>query len=413
MATDDSDENSSSRRKTILYSVLAVVVAGALAYGGYSYLSGSAPKPETANPAMSRVPVVQVVEPEETSGPVTVEQTAFVRATSQIDVTPEVSGRIASVSDRFETGRFLEEGEIILTLEKGTFEANVQQARASIQDAEARRRQAASNLSRQEQLSSRDFASEATLEDAQTAVLQANAAVATAEASLRQALIALKDAEIVAPFDAYVAEKNASKGQLVQAGQTVGSIIAADTADIEVGMSEDQFELLPDEDALVGSSVTVRSDEGQNVRTRQGRVVSIDPLINPQARTYSVLVRVDDPFGRAEGVKPLRINQLVTVAFPIRQNDELLYQVPVNALQNDSLIWFVDSEGRLRKLDYTLVRQGNNAVYITVSEMASDASIVTSRLNNPYDGQKVRIQSPSNNERPKAEGSETVSETAN
>jgi membrane fusion protein (multidrug efflux system) len=178
-------------------------------------------------------------------------------------------------------------------------EAAVSQAKAQLDSALAGQTRAELELKRQQELATRQFASQQTLEQAQqnrdqaiAAVHGAQAGVQTAEANvavlkaqqneaantLKQYQTALAKAErdlsftvIRAPFDGVIGNRSVQVGDYVQPGQRLASLVPLDAVYIDANFKETQLAGL-----VPGQHVAISVDALSN-RSIDGTVVSFAP----------------------------------------------------------------------------------------------------------------------------------------
>lgn len=339
-------------------------------------------------------PLIETVEVQPMSDPVSITQTAFVRAADSIDIVPEVGGRVARVNAAFSIGAQIAEGATLFTLKDETYRTEVARAQARVTQAQAVLQQSRNSLNRQEELEDGNFASEATLEEAQTARIQAEGDLAFARAELRSAQIALEDTTVTAPFDAIVTDKDISAGQLIEAGSRTGALARSGFAEVRVGLTERQFTILGGRRALMGKPVSVQPRRIGPVMhqgsPRSGQITSVSPVINANARVNEVTVRINDPFAAQGAGAPMQINQLVTVSFRLPDTDAQLYAAPLGVLQSGDAIWSVDAKSTLRRLDASIRRQTSEQVYFTAQGYSGQPLMLTP-LDTPVEGLKVRV----------------------
>jgi len=168
---------------------------------------GGGPPPSKV--AYLEVEPVRVSRTEQLPGRVVSYQVAEIR--------PQVSGILQS--RLFQEGSFVEEGEQLYQIDPERYEADHQMSRATLQNAEARRRNAQRSFTRFEQLLDTDAITRQQYDDARAELDQAEAAVAMAEAEVRMAEINLNYTEVRAPISGYIGPSGVTKGALVTARQ--------------------------------------------------------------------------------------------------------------------------------------------------------------------------------------------------
>lgn len=381
-------EQASSRRGWLWGFAAVLVLAAGVAV--YLLLQRLGAAEESAGPAPP--PLVDTVVAESADA-LELTQTGFVRPRARLDVAAEVSGRIREVGANFSLGRRVAEGEMILTLEQARFEADVARASAAVQQAEAALAEAQVDRDRQQELASRDIAAEATLQQALVDVATAEADLAAARASLTQAELALDDTVVTAPFDAFVVAESAAVGALLQAGTSVGTLVAADAAQVRFGLTPEDLRLLGDPGLALGGRVAIYGD-GSDVPLAEGVVDDIDPRIEAATRTVSLIVRIADPFA---GERPLRIDELVELRLPVSLEGRNAVALPAEAVKANGTVWRIE-DGRLRRLSVTPLQRGERRVLLAGRTLEAGERVMVSDLAAPFEGQEVRTA---------AEGEET------
>lgn len=231
-------------------------------------------------------------------------------AARQVTVASETSGLVISEPRR--KGAFINEGELLCSLDPGTREASLAEARArraeaqarvpeaqaNVIEANARIREAEINLNAAQRLSEDGFASETRLVSAQAAMESATASlqrarsgVASAQAGIEsaQAAVAFAAREIdkltiTAPFSGLLETDTAELGALMQPGTPCATIIQLNEIKL-VGF-------VPEADVSkvnLGAMAGARLTNGERV---QGRVTFLSRSADDLTRTFRVEVTV-------------------------------------------------------------------------------------------------------------------------
>lgn len=190
------------------------------------------------NTAVERaVPAVTVTAAEmtEVQAQVPVVGTLVSREESQVHA--QVTG-LEITEIHVETGDRVKKGQLLATLSRDRIEAQLAQADASYQQAEAALTQAATTLRRMQSLRSSNNASQAALDDAIAAEASAQAGVAQAEATRRLARLDLERTEIKAPVSGQIVGRNATLGAMTGGAEPLFTLIA----DGEIEMSAEVIE---------------------------------------------------------------------------------------------------------------------------------------------------------------------------
>jgi HlyD family secretion protein len=231
-------------KKRLAFLAVALVVATTAAVYYWSNRLGTMPAFVTA--PVTRGDVVE-----------TVEATGTLEAVTTVQVGTQVSGTIKALHADFNSQ--VCRGQIIAELEPSLFQAQVEQARASIVRLQAealrasvQREDADQKLKRARDLWNKQLIPATELETAETTARQADAAVKAAEAQIVQARASLNQNEvnlghtiIRAPIDGIVISRNVDVGQTVAASMQAPTlfVIARDLAEMQVNASVSEADI--------------------------------------------------------------------------------------------------------------------------------------------------------------------------
>lgn len=314
-------------------------------------------------------------------------QTGFVRASDAVEVVPQITERIVEIAPSFDVGQRVVQGTLLIRLDARVAEANLRTAEARLAQAEAALEETRISLERQQKLHVEQVISEAALDDAQVAQSRAEADVAMAEAELARAEIALNDTQLRAPFDAIVTRENASLGQLVQAGNSIGQLVATDHAEVRMGLLPSDLSVLGQAAAARGLSVTV-SDPATGRTLRTGKVGAIVPAIDTATRTVTLIVDIPDPF--AEGESSVRIGELVELSLRVPLGAPPALRVAAEALKGGDTLWRI-SDGQLERRDVYVLSRTDSTVTLRGEALSQGDKVLLSDLAAPADGDTVRV----------------------
>ncbi|MGR3490648.1 MAG: efflux RND transporter periplasmic adaptor subunit [Shimia sp.] len=364
---------------------LAVLGAGVV---GYWFLSQT-PEPEAAPPPPP--PLIESVTAEPIDR-IILRQTAFVRPVAEFPVLPELQARIAAVDPAFDRGRFVAQGQLLVTLEDTDTDARIAQADARLAEAEAAVTEARIEADRQRTLEERGVVAESVLQQALVGLAGAEAALDTAQSERRLAEEGQGDTRITAPFDAVVLSVSADPGELAAPGTPLGQLVAADAVEMEVGLLPQDFDLLPDGiSALAGAAVQVRQAIGTPVLA-EGVVTSIESGLADGSRLLPLVVRIPEPF---EGDRPLRLEELLLAEIPISIGGDGALAVPARALKPGGVVWAV-RDGALIRLTPEVLRREDTPegerVILRVGALRAGDTVMLTDLAAPAEGQEVRTR---------------------
>jgi multidrug efflux system membrane fusion protein len=194
-------------------------------------------------------------------------------AVHQVNVTPDVSGRITDIM--FTAGATVKAGSPLVQL----FDAPDQGDLASFK-AQAIGAQLA--LDRAKQLAARQFGPQSTVDAAQATYDQASAGIAKTEAIISQKLVR-------APFDGELGVRHVEVGQYLTAGTQIVSLTDLSTLYANFTVTEKDSAALK-----VGQTVRIVVDAYRE-RNFEGKITAIEPQIATDTRNIRVQATIENP----------------------------------------------------------------------------------------------------------------------
>jgi RND family efflux transporter MFP subunit len=220
----------------------------------------------------------------------------------------------------------------------------------------------------------------------------ARASLASASAALKQAQLHLERTKVYAPFNCRVRSEQIAEGQFVSAGRSVAVLSASDTAEIIVPLPLEELVWLdiPRVGARRGSKATVNVSVGGRTFKWQGQVVRSLGEVDPKSHMARVVVAVDDPYGldRNSGRPELKVGTFVEVQLHGSTLKGII-AIPRYAFRENSTVWIIDEESRLRIIKVAPVRMKQNEVLIKEGLNEGDTVVITT-LSGAADGMKLR-----------------------
>lgn len=147
------------------------------------------------------------------------------QAVEDVDIRARVSGYVKAV--HFDEGELVKAGALLVTIDPRTYQATLDEARASLKVAEAALQFATKELKRAENLSKRGNISKSVVDERREAFTAARAQIEGAKAAVQRALLDMEFTLIRAPVAGRVSSKQVSIGSLVNANDTVLTNIAS------------------------------------------------------------------------------------------------------------------------------------------------------------------------------------------
>ncbi|MGL4965673.1 MAG: efflux RND transporter periplasmic adaptor subunit [Inquilinus sp.] len=221
--------------------------------------------------------------------------TGSTEAYNAVDLEARVQGYLVSID--YKDGAQVKQGTPLFHIQRDTYEAQLEQAKADLLSQQAAQANAQSEYQRQSTLGKDQFASQAHVEDAKTDLDKANAAVMQAQANVELSTITLGYTEVSAPFDGIVTDHLVDVGALVgYSGPTkLASIVQMDPIHVYFTVSEQQVLQVKQGAAAQGRKVRdihdVPVEIGLQTETgypHKGTIDYIAPQIDPRTGTLTV-----------------------------------------------------------------------------------------------------------------------------
>lgn len=286
-------------KRFVIAFILVALVAGGLI--GFNIFRDQAIEQFFAN--MVRPPVtVSTTTVEPVTWQPTIDAIGTANASRGVDLTVEASGTVREIL--FSSNARVEQGEILVHLDD-----EVQRADLAAAEAQAAANQ--QTLARTKELRSRGVGSQSDLEAAQAAASASASQVAKLQAVLDQR-------QLKAPFSGTIGLPRIDLGQYVSPGVTVATLQNLDTMRANFTVPEQQFGALK-----IGQPVQAGLTE-ENMPF-SGRIIGIDPKIDPATRLVSVRAEITNPDGKLNPGQFVRIR----VELPAEEN---VIAVPQTAL---------------------------------------------------------------------------------
>ena len=248
-----------------------------------------------------------------------IEVTGSVEAIHDATLSARSSGTVESLVP---LGKLVREGEVVARLDQGFVSATLEQAKANIATARSAADLARDNFGRQEPLFQDSIISALEYHGLLAQLQQAEAALNAAEAVHTQAHEQLDNTEVLAPFAGSIEAQYVERGEQVAPGVNVLRIVDARRVRVVLGIPERYAG-----DIELGTEIRFSVDAYRGV-PRTGTVTFAGSTINPSNRTFTVEAEVDNSDRR---LKP----EMIVEAVVSRERIDSVLVVPRVAILRD------------------------------------------------------------------------------
>jgi RND family efflux transporter MFP subunit len=349
-----------------------------------------------------RAPLVKVEQLHVRDIPMIIQGYGTVSPKVEVDIVPEVAGRVVHIHPELKVGGLIRGNERILQIDPRDYELAVRQADAAVADANVKleTEQAEADVARREwsQLHP-DTEPPSPLVLREPQIRKAKAMLESADAQLATAKLRLERTNLSLPFDALITSEKVDLGQYVVMGQSLAKAYGTDAVEIEVPLEDDElawFDVFEnsifangDQGSAKRAPVEVRSDFAGAEHTWKGYVVRTTGQVDKTSRMISVVIEVPDPFKVFDSRPPLLPGVFAKVLIQGKTLGNAV-AVPRDAIRQGNQVWLVNDDC-LHMQSLNIVRSDKDFAYV-VSGVVDESIIIVSSLDAVVDGMKVRTR---------------------
>jgi RND family efflux transporter MFP subunit len=294
-------------RKVLIGAVALAAFTGILFLGGeLAFQALAQGQPQGAEVPLQAVPLPAKAQPAarlqaDKEAPALVHQFVGTLEPSQaIQIRSRVTGYIEKAAVK--EGDAVKKGDLLFQIDSRPAAAALDAARATLAQADAKAKQAVTDLERFKQLLARSAVSREEYDRAVAEVAIANAAVQVARAAVAQAQLQLDYTRITAPIDGQVTSLQVEAGNLAASGDnapTLATLVVVDPIAMRFVMDEKTFVRLQQlkragkvRDVAIHCAVAARDDKGF---PHEARLRSIGTSIDPKTATIPVVAILPNP----------------------------------------------------------------------------------------------------------------------
>jgi len=220
----------SSMKKVLLAGAALLLMAGCGEKQGQQQAAQAAPPPAVGVETVKARPVAKGDE-----------FIGRVEATSQVDILARVEGFLEA--QHFIEGQEVKKGDLLYTIEKDMFQAQVDQFSAQVVAAQANLANAEIQYQRDLQLVKQQYTSQSTVDKDKAARDAGKAQVLLSQAQLEQARINLGYTDIYSPVDGKVGEKSYDVGNLVSpSSKPLVTVVTQDPMYVTFPVSQEKLQ---------------------------------------------------------------------------------------------------------------------------------------------------------------------------
>ncbi len=317
--------------------------------------------------------------------------TGYIESKDSLDIKAQVAGKIVKVSPKLSIGAEFEANELLFAIEDVDYQAAQAQAQANLADkeqslSEEQGRQVLAqkewefSIKQNPNLANNPLSKKLILREAQLKQAQAN--VQAAQAQLEQAQLNLARTKVTAPFHCVILDESISLGQIVQVGETLGSIANQSTYQVLASIPQKQAKWLH---AINNEKTPEVYIEG--IKTQWVRSI---PHLDPVTKMAQFLIEFNPQ------TNDLAIGNFVNVEVMSPEVADI-YQIPKRAIRENKTIWIMTPDSTFKSLSVEILsNSSSDSVFVKLNDdgfVENKLLVINNFLSTPYDGMKLKTQS--------------------
>jgi len=336
--------------------------------------------PQTETQERTLIVRTQDVRP--TTHQITFSTTGTTAARSEVQVTPQISGKVIAVSENFFTGADFKKGETLFEVEPEDFKLETRRLQSQVAQSQTtlnlEQAQADAALAEWKMFNPDRPAPALVAREPQLAEAKAN--LRAAQAQLKNARLDLNRTKVTMPFDGKVLSATLERGQFVQSGQSYGSVFDPAELEIQASLNAQELEWLQSGSGEIAITITHNNE----TQTYEGYLKRSAASLDAQTRFASITIGFKEP---PESLIP-GIFTTLNIAGPALNNTT---EIRADALQNGGIVWAIQPDNTLTALTPMVIQTRENTAL--VSGITTPTKIVLGKLNGATKGTKVRLES--------------------
>ena len=300
----------------------------------------------------------------------------------QATVKAKVSGDVRQITVR--DGDTVQAGQVLIRVDTADLDARLIERQGQLESAKAQLALAEKTLATNQKLLKQNFISQNAFDSSESSLNVTKGSVMSAEAQVRLAQNALRDAVITAPLSGIVAKRHVQPGEKVAFDTPLVTVV--DLREIELQAmvpAVDIPELKP------GMTVDLTVD-GFGDRRFTGRIDRINPATEAGTRAILVFVGIPNPNNELRG------GMFATGRVALAASTPVL-SLPAGAVRNEAgqtFVWAID-DGKLVKRMIVTGRRDDESGRIEVkTALPATLKVLAARFENLKEGAPALVRAP-------------------
>ncbi|MBF0277066.1 MAG: efflux RND transporter periplasmic adaptor subunit [SAR324 cluster bacterium] len=362
--------------------------------------------PRTQKIRSEKVTLVHAAEAVPKSYRILVHSNAKTQPVARLGISSEIKGRVIRISENFIEGGWIEAGDLLFMINDEDYKIKVEQARSqyakalneltyeltialTTQNVNSGQRNKLKNLDIKEL-----YRAISELNSYEPKVKNAQANLESAAVNLKQVELDLTRSSVFAPFNGYIHSVNLSEGQLIQPGQSVGTLIKDHPIILKASITLEELAWINIAEnrgnSQNGSRVRITKRIGEKSHIWQGEVKRQLQEVDTLGNSVTVLVEVENTYSNLGNVLPFGL--FVDLEIEGNEMSETI-GIPQDSLRSNNTVWLISEEERLQ-IQNVEIKWKTDHEYLVARGIMPGARVITSYLPTPIPGMKLKIFDP-------------------
>jgi len=300
----------------------------------------------------------------------------------QATVKSKVSGEVRAITVR--EGDAVQAGQLLARMDTADLEAKLIERQGQLESARAQLAMAEKTLSSNQKLLKQSFISQNAFDNSESNMNVTLGSVKSAEANVRLAQNALKDAVATSPLTGIVAKRHVQPGEKVAFDTPLVTVV--DLKDIELQAmvpAVDIPELKP------GMTVDLAVD-GFGDRKFAGRIERINPATEPGTRAILVFVGVPNPNNELRGGMFSTGRVSLAASTPVMS----LPTIAVRTEAGQTFVWAIEDGKLVKRMVVVGRRDEENGRVEIKTALPATLKVLAARFDNLKEGSPALVKGP-------------------
>ena len=298
----------------------------------------------------------------------------------QATVKSKVSGDVRAISVR--EGDSVQAGQVLARMDTADLEAKLIERQGQLESARAQLALAEKTLSTNQKLLRQSFISQNAFDSSESNMNVTRGSVMSAEANVRLAQNALRDAVAMAPLSGIVAKRHVQPGEKVAFDTPLVTVV--DLKEIELQAMVPALDI---PELRLGMAVDLAVD-GFGERKFTGRIERINPATEPGTRAILVFVGVPNPESELRG------GMFATGRVALAASAPAL-SLPANAVRSEAgqtFVWAIDDGKLVKRMVVTGRRDEESGRVEIKTALPPTLKVLAARFDNLKEGAPALVK---------------------